>query len=439
MMLCFRTWWLRTSSCQRSSNPQSTTRSVGRCGTSAGHNRQFSVLFAQLYFSFDQTIGNTDDIELSSRSDINLGPGGVITVNANISVPSVPARPSGPGKFYVKVDELNSVNEGLPDGTGETNNTTAVDIDFQYNISDLQVTAGSAPAEVETETAFAVSWTTANAGNKISPPSTDRVYFSADNQEGGDVLLGSFALPAVGPGQSVDRIQDVTIPTSAIPASGNFYVYVKADATNSVNEGENEGNNTRFIPLFVRRLLRPDLQVTNITAPNTAFFGQTIQVQWTVTNNGQGPTNASLWRDRVNLNTNGSSSTGKVAEVENITALNPGESYIASATFKIPNGLVGSYQIVLTTDVNGKLNEEVTTNNKLTRNIDLNVPPLPDLIVTNVQAPEQAFAGQEIDINWTIENIGDATARYERADENGVSFGGSRHLSRYHSKPSQTD
>lgn len=392
-------------------------RNIG--GATTGNSQFFSH---KLYFSFDQTIGNTDDIELSSRSDINLGPGAVITVNANISVPSVPARPSGPGKFYVKVDELNSVNEGLPDGTGETNNTTAVDIDFQYNISDLQVTAGSAPAEVETETAFPVSWTTANAGNKISPPSTDRVYFSADNQEGGDVLLGSFALPAVGPGQSVDRIQDVTIPTSAIPASGNFYVYVKADATNSVNEGENEGNNTRFIPLFVRRLLRPDLQVTNITAPNTAFFGQTIQVQWTVTNNGQGPTNASLWRDRVNLNTNGSSSTGKVAEVENITALNPGESYIASATFKIPNGLVGSYQIVLTTDVNGKLNEEVTTNNKLTRNIDLNVPPLPDLIVTNVQAPEQAFAGQEIDINWTIENIGDATARYERADENGVSF-----------------
>ena len=36
-----------------------------------------------------------------------------------------------------------------------------------------------------------------------------------------------------------------------------------------VDEGANEGNNTTFSPLRVRRLLRPDLQVTNITAPAT--------------------------------------------------------------------------------------------------------------------------------------------------------------------------
>lgn len=392
-------------------------RNIG--GATTGNTLNFTH---RLYFSFDETTGNADDIELATRSDINLAAGAEITVNRTVNIPSVPARPSGPGKFYVQVDTQNVINEGLPDGTGETNNITAVDAEFQYNIGDLQVTAGSAPAEVETQSTFAVSWTTTNAGNKASAASTDRVYFSTDGQEGGDVLLGSFSLPALNAGQSVERIQDVAIPTSAITASGNYFVYVKADATNAVNEGENEGNNTRFIPLYVRRLLRPDLQVTNITAPNSAFFGQTIQVQWTVTNNGEGPTNATYWRDRVNLNTSGSSSTGMMAEVESVTALNPGESYIASATFKVPNGFNGTYQIVLTTDIGGRLNEEVTTNNKLIRNIQLNVPPLPDLIVNNVQAPEQAFAGQEIDINWNIQNIGDATAKHERADENGASF-----------------
>jgi subtilase family serine protease len=124
----------------------------------------------------------------------------------------------------------------------------------------------------------------------------------------------------------------------------------------------------------------------------------------------------------VNLNTNGSSSTNKVAEVESVTALNPGESYIASATFKIPNGFNGTYQVVVTTDIGGRLNEENSNNNKLVRNITLNVPPLPDLIVTNVQAPAQAFAGQDIDINWTIQNVGDAPAKHTRSDDNGPSY-----------------
>ncbi len=376
----------------------------------------------KLFYSFNPNIGGADDIELATRTAVNLAAGAVQNFGATFNIPTVPARTNSSGRYYVLVDTTNVISEGQVGGTGETNNQISVASEFQYNVSDMQVPAGSVPAEVETESTFAVSWATQNAGNRTSPASTDRVYFSTDAQEGSDILLGSFALPSLTAGQSVDRIQDVTIPTSAIPTSGNYYIYVKADATNVVNEGENEGNNGRFMPLYVRRLLRPDLQVTNITAPNTAFFGQTIQVQWTVTNNGQGPTNASFWRDRVNLNTNGSSSTNTMAEVESVTALNPGESYIASATFKVPNGFNGTYQVVVTTDIGGRLNEENTTNNKLTRNITLNVPPLPDLIVTNVQAPNQAYAGQEIDINWTIQNVGDAAAKYERADENGPSY-----------------
>jgi Tol biopolymer transport system component len=376
----------------------------------------------KLFFSFDQTIGGADDIELASRTAVNLAAGAVQSFGATFNIPTVPARTSSSGRYYVVVDTTNVISEGQVGGTGETNNQISTASDFQYNVADHQVTAGSVPAEVETQSTFAVSWTTHNAGTRTSPASTDRVYFSTDAQEGSDLLLGSFALPSMNAGQSAERIQDVTIPTSAITASGNYYIYVKSDASNSVNEGENEGNNGRFIPVYVRRLLRPDLQVTNITAPDSAFFGQTIQVQWTVTNNGQGPTNASYWRDRVNLNTNGSSSTNKVAEVESVTALNPGESYIASATFKIPNGYNGTYQVVVTTDITGRLNEEDTNNNKLARNITLNVPPLPDLIVTNVQAPAQAFAGQDIDINWIIQNVGDAPAKHDRSDDNGPSY-----------------
>lgn len=379
-----------------------------------------SSFTTRLYFSVDNIPGNSDDRLLNTISNAAMAAGESYTQSRNVTVPTVPATPSSNAFFYIEVDVSNSVIEGFPGGTGETNNILFQATDFQYNVPDLQVTSTSAPIEVETDTVFAMEWTSANTGNRNAAPFEDRVYFSADAQVGSDIQIGAFPLSGgLAQGASVNRIQNVTIPTSAITAIGNYWVYVKADGGSDIDEGENESNNTRFHPVTVRRLLRPDLTITNITAPSAAFFGQTIRVQWTVTNNGQGPTNASNWKDRININTTGSSSSStKIIDVESISALNAGESYIASATVKIPRGLNGSYLIVVTTDINGTLNEESTADNKVTRPITLNIPPLPDLTVSNVQAPEQAFAGGPVNISWQVNNIGDAAA-VDDAEEHG--------------------
>ena len=111
-----------------------------------------------------------------------------------------------------------------------------------------------------------MEWTSTNAGNKAAGTFSERVYFSADNQVGSDLLLGTFSLSGgLAAGTSVNRIQNVTIPTSAIASSGNYYVYVQTDSASNINEGENENNNTRFQLVNVRRLLRPDLTITNVT------------------------------------------------------------------------------------------------------------------------------------------------------------------------------
>ncbi|MBK7932130.1 MAG: PD40 domain-containing protein [Acidobacteria bacterium] len=366
---------------------------------------------SRLYYSPDATLGDANDILLDTVSNTALAPNATQNHNVNFNISTVPARPDGTAYFYVRADYGNNVYEGLPAGTGENNNTTTANTAFEYRVADLQVASTVAPAEVDTDAAFAMEWTTTNAGNKAAGTFSERVYFSPDNQVGGgDVLLGTFSLPGgLAVGASVNRIQNVTIPTSAIATTGNYFVYVQTDSSTNINEGENEGNNTRFQAVFVRRLLRPDLTITNIQAPNAAFFDQTIQVQWTVTNSGLGPTNASNWKDRVSMNTTGSPG-GTLIDVNSISALAPGESYIASATVKVPRGYNGSYQIVVYTDIQGVLNEESTTNNKLTRPITINVPPLPDLTVSNVQAPEQAFAGGPINVSWQVNNIGNAAA-----------------------------
>ncbi len=367
---------------------------------------------SRLYYSPDATLGDANDILLDTVSNTALAPNATQNHNVNINISTVPARPDGTAYFYVRADYGNNVYEGLPAGTGENNNTTTANTAFEYRVADLQVASTVAPAEVDTDAAFAMEWTTTNAGNKAAGTFSERVYFSPDNQVGGgDVLLGTFSLPGgLAAGASVNRIQNVTIPTSAIATTGNYFVYVQTDSSTNINEGENEGNNTRFQAVFVRRLLRPDLTITNVQAPNAAFFDQTIQVQWTVTNSGLGPTNASNWKDRVSMNTTGSTS-GTLIDVSSISALAPGESYIASATVKVPRGYNGSYQVVVFTDIQGVLNEESTVNNKLTRPITINVPPLPDLTVSNVQAPGQAFAGGPINVSWQVNNFGNAVAQ----------------------------
>ncbi len=388
-----------------SHNVSWTVRNIGsgNAGSSSTH----------LFFSNDNVAGNSDDLFLASVSTATLAAGSSVVQNRNVTIPTLPVRPSGEAFFYVKVDANNSVSEGTTTGPGETNNFSFQSTQFSYNVADLQVTASSSAPEIETDTAIPFTWTSTNAGTRAAGTFSEQVYFSRDNALGNDVLLGTFSLTGgLVAGLSTERIQNVTVPTSAITESGNYYIYVKTDSSSVIDEGANEGNNLRFHPLTVRRKMRPDLVITNITAPPTAFFDQTIQVQWTVTNSGSGPTNTSAWKDRVNMNTTGSnSSETRLIDVDSISALAPGESYVASATVKVPRGYNGSYQIVVTADINGALNEETTTNNKLTRAITINVPPLPDLTVSNVQAPEQAFAGGPINVSWQVNNIGTAAAQ----------------------------
>ncbi|MBK9766716.1 MAG: hypothetical protein IPP63_06690 [Chloracidobacterium sp.] len=379
-------------------------RNIGGANAANPFNTRISV-------STDAFFGNSDDSTLANINLNSLAAGATSAQSRSVTIPTVPSRPNGTIYIFVKADTDNTIIEGSQITPEEINNTSSQTTQFEYRVPDLQVTSTSTAVEVDTDAAFPMTWTTTNTGNKAAGTFSESVYFSPDNQVGSDLLLGTFPLPGgLAAGASVERIQNVTIPTGAIPTSGDHYVYVLTDSPSVINEGENENNNSRFQPVFVRRLLRPDLVITNITAPPTAFFDQTIQVQWTVTNNGLGPTNALAWKDRVSVNTTGSSTTNALIDVDSAGALAPGESYIASATVKIPRGFNGSYLFVVTTDINGALNEENTTNNKLTRAITLNIPPLPDLTVSNVQAPVQAFAGGPINVGWQVNNIGNAAA-----------------------------
>jgi len=280
---------------------------------------------------------------------------------------------------------------------------------FTVRAVDLQVTALQVPQEIWNDTQFDIAWQITNAGSLPAAGWRDRVYFSRDDRvDGSDQLIGEYPFAGtLEPGQSVSRTQVVSIPRSWISPEGTYYIIVVTDATNQHNEGDREDNNTLARALQARLIPLPDLIVPSIQAPAAAFFGQTIEVRWQVRNQGEGATTGT-WYDRVLLaqDAGGQSVVAQISR-PNESALGSGEGYTSVANLAIPRGLVGRYYLIVEADSGRNLLEENEANNRSEAiAIDIAVPPLPDLVVPQVIAPAQSYAGQSVQVRWRVENRG---------------------------------
>lgn len=292
--------------------------------------------------------------------------------------------------------------------------------------ADLVVTAVTPPmTSVDTDVVFEVSWTIMNQGAVATSGSwRDKVYLSTDGALGGDVLLGSFQFSAVIPsGQSATRTQPVVIPRTGTTA-GSYRLIVVADADSELPEGVNEGNNwaASAASFGVTLPPLPDLTVQSISAPATILTGQTITVSWTIRNAGAGSTNTAAWSDRVYLSTDAIPDGADAWRIEalNVSYLGAGDTYTASMSAKVPIGFTpGGYFIIVKTDdavPDGQVVEDSDANNTLTRPVTINMTPPPDLKVTNAVAPNSAYAGTSIPLNFTVMNDGTGPVPQEQGN-----------------------
>lgn len=155
----------------------------------------------------------------------------------------------------------------------------------------------------------------------------------------------------------------------------------------------------------------PDLRMTGATPPASANSGQIIEVEWTVTNAGDGPTTANRWEEAVYISPLANFDPGtaeRLGTERNLTALNPGESYTASTEVRLPEGIQGDRYLFVETDRKGN-QREIDEGNNLSDGAQFNVDltPPPDLQVPDVNAPTAAFSDDTISVNWRVENTGD--------------------------------
>lgn len=378
-------------------------------------------------FSDDNQIGGDSDAGTADFSG-TIAPGTEYEQVMTITLPVVP------GHYHVvaTTDVTNAINEGF----GESGNTA-------ISLTSIEVLPGPQPDLSVMEPvqipavglagqAFAFQFTVRNEGAVPAVgPWRDRVYFSTDNQIGGDDAVATLdfseELPSMG---TYQRVIDLTLPGAA----GTYYAVVVTDVDNELVEGV-EGNNASISvgAIDVQPLPVPDLVLDSVSAPTgDVTSGQSVTVSWTLRNAGAAAT-SSQWVDEVFISNqpglsldppNGDQTIcgqpfyAYAAHVGNLSYLGQGSSYTQTALISIPPHVQGSFYVYVVADrpgcnnVMGHVAESNDVNN-LTRSASsfmINLQPQADLVVPvetlSLVPSESVPSGANIAVRWTTHNGG---------------------------------
>ncbi|MBX3394161.1 MAG: hypothetical protein KF841_02215 [Phycisphaerae bacterium] len=240
---------------------------------------------------------------------------------------------------------------------------------------------------------------------------TDRVYFSADDQVGDDLLAGSAVFDGLlGVGQYYEQIVAVALPANA----GVYHVVVRTDATNSLFEGVGESNNDAVSvdTIHVLPIPRPNLVVAPFSVPLFGLAGQEFDLRFTVRNEGS-DTAVGPWNDRVYFSSDDQiGGDTAVATLSYPAALAPDFEYERVVRIRLP-GTPGPHWVVVKTDADDAVEEGSGESDNTAISdmaVEVQALPLADLVVENVVAPGGAVvSGTSTLITWKVRNIGVAS------------------------------
>ena len=383
--------------------------------------------------SRDSILGNADDIVLQSFTHTGkLNPGQSYKQSELLSLP---AAASGNYYVFVQTDSSNNVFEGINEQNNQllanlSNTGQATPLTVQSASADLKVSDIVVPSNTASGSFLNVSWTVANTGNASTNVNgwNDKIILSSDDTLGNadDIALGSvYRDNSLGVGESYQAATNLLLPTAL---SGNYHVFVVADSAHQVYEvgGHSDNVTEAQAVLSVAQTSLPDVQITGLQVPATGLSTQTLQIGWTVTNNGAAilgqsdPANgldATTRRDAFYLSRDqvlDPSTDIYLGQAENPAALASGLSQTYSSSFNIPRGLSGNYYLIAVTDNNNHLFEGSGENNNVTPSpnpIAISLPPPADLAVENITIPANGLAGQQTSVQYTVTNLSGETAQ----------------------------
>jgi RHS repeat-associated protein len=277
----------------------------------------------------------------------------------------------------------------------------------------LVITDATAPDTTGLQERITVDWTVENQGDVEAFANWyDAVYISDDQtldlSEGSSdtrltVRFTGANTPLAAGGNYTETV-NITLPDSG---TGNRYLLFQAD--NYGYQGEtSEDDNLFVLPITVTA---PNLIVTSATAPDTAGLNQTIDVAWTVENQGDNIA-AENWYDEVYLSDDNTLDDSDTRLGSTWTGANSplavDESYIANRSVRIPgNTAAGNRYLLFVADGRSDQGETIETDNVLVQPITIAGP---DLVITDASTAGSAVPNEVLTVTWTVENIGAASA-----------------------------
>jgi hypothetical protein len=327
---------------------------------------------------------------------------------------------TGQFEFDITVDSAGQVIEAVPfvsrtDNTGSTTALSAPDL----AISGLHVVSPTTPRSGSTVT---IGWTDANNGNVVTPVGwNDRVrvvnlttgaLIIVQAVDAGGVLAPgatrarSFAFVLPDGNAGVGNIQ-VTVTLDQTPQGQS--AIDEANGTHGVNVRANNTASVNFTSILA---LYPDL-VPALMVPATGTGGATINVSWTVTNNGAAATAAGSWSDKLVLSSSptiGAASDVVLGFFPHTGDLAAGASYTQTQTVTLPAKLQGNYYIAVVADTGQAVLEPNTRADSTSTVQPIAITsPAADLAPSNVTAPASGLIGGPVTIGWNVTNNGSQT------------------------------
>ena len=325
----------------------------------------------------------------------------------------LPGCTEGNYYLYVRADSANTLNVAP---ACQLNNplrsATALPVRLG-SYPDLAISDISAPSSADPGQPMSLSWVTTNAGPvAANPPWVDAVYLSTDYSFNptNRLLLGYYPESApLAPGAGRLHTASFTVPDSP----GIYWLAIEADASNTVEECQSEGNNLKVGGLINVPITHyPELHVTSVRVPSAARAGQPITVTWVVTNEGTEPTPQTSWSDTLVLSPDQSanlSSFSYLGAFPNVRSLGVGQSYTNSASVVLPPGEAGPLYVLVLPDSGRSFYEGESATHGVGWNPDAMLVSLPapaNLAPSNVTlTPASGAPGNQITVGWTVSNL----------------------------------
>ena len=406
---------------------------VTNIGEGSGRANQWSD---EVILTTNNAPGGADDIILGPYVHNGLlAPGGFYNQSATVTLP--PAF-SGHYHLFVKTDATDKVFEYARRANNVAAKAGFFDV-MPVAYADLIVTSVTVPAPAFGGQPLTIQWSVTNQG--IGTTSTgdwlDVVYL-AQSPDGSNIVLNPATGKPLKPryehlgflavGGGYQRTAQFPVPDGL---SGNLYVVVTT-AGGGDNSIDGSGGPFEFIysandttisaAVPVSQPVTPDLVVSSVLAPTTAFEGTPIDITWTVANQGLGEANGS-WVDRVylqDLGSNPANLIGPTIELGQFVRngpFDPGKTYTRTEQIILPGHIEDLYTVYVTTNYiaaagdgiyEGQTTDLATLNNTKAAPAPIAVSPQPrpDIQVENIQIPSHVPAGSALSVTFDVINQG---------------------------------